>query len=141
MPWNTVYLCRASDALAQLPLRWLLGKASSHGLVFKRNVELDAEASTAAVEDLFSDFLGGAYKVYSRWQRHWRPIGREPEKLSQTTVHTINETIDKSVFDRWRRDPAYRPNNLVDWAGRRRANVATLTTSVTADDPSTTAPD
>ena len=54
-----------SDALAQLPLRWLLAKASSHGLAFKRNVELDAEASTAAIEDSFSDFLGGAYKVYS----------------------------------------------------------------------------
>ena len=40
-------------------------KASSHGLAFKRNVELDAEATTAAIEDSFSDFLGGAYKVYS----------------------------------------------------------------------------
>ena len=36
-----------SDALAQLPLRWLLTKASSYGLAFKRDVELDAEASTA----------------------------------------------------------------------------------------------
>ena len=51
-----------SDALAQLPLRWLLTKASSHGLAFKRDVELDAEATTAGIEDLFSDFLHGAYK-------------------------------------------------------------------------------
>jgi uncharacterized protein (DUF2235 family) len=130
-----------SDALAQLPLRWILAKASSHGLAFKRNVELDAEASTAAIEDSFSDFLGGTYKVYSRWQRNWRPIGREPEKRSQTTVHTINETIDKSVFDRWHRDPAYRPDNLVDWMNRRHADVAALTTSVTTDNPSIAAPD
>jgi len=130
-----------SDALAQLPLRWLLAKASLHGLAFKRNVELDAEASTGAIEDSFSDFLGGAYKVYSRGQRNWRPIGREPQTRSQTTVHTINETIDKSIFDRWRRDLAYRPHNLVDWVNRRHVDVATLTTSVTTDDPSIAAPD
>jgi uncharacterized protein (DUF2235 family) len=130
-----------SDALAQLPLRWLLTKASSHGLAFKRDVELDAEATTAAIEDSFSDFLKGAYKVYSLGRRNWRTIGREPEKRSQTTVHTINETIDKSVFDRWRSDERYRPANLVDWARRRRADVSTLSSSVTTDDPSIGAPD
>jgi hypothetical protein len=122
--------------LAQLPLRWVLAKASSHGLTFKRNVELDPEASTAPIEDSFSDFLGGAYRIYKLGQRNWRPIGREPEKRSHTTVHIINETIDKSVFDRWHRDPTYRPNNLVDWINRRHADVANLTTSVTTDDPS-----
>lgn len=130
-----------SDALAQLPLRWLLTKASSHGLAFKRDVELDAEATTAAIEDSFSDFLKGAYKVYSLGRRNWRTIGREPEKRSQTTVHTINETIDKSVFNRWRSDERYRPANLVDWARRRRADVSTLASSVTTDDPSIGAPD
>ena len=74
-----------------------------------------------AIEDSFSDFLGGSYKVYSRWQRNWRPIGREPEKRNHTTVHTINETIDKSVFDRWHRDPAYRPITLsLDQPSSRR---------------------
>ncbi len=52
-----------SDALAQLPLWCLLSKASSHGLAFKRDVELDDEATTSAIEDSFTDFLGGAYKV------------------------------------------------------------------------------
>jgi hypothetical protein len=56
-------------------------------------------------------------------------------------THTINETIDKSVFDRWRRDPAYRPENLVGWARRRHVDVATLANSVTADDPTIFAPD
>jgi hypothetical protein len=74
-------------------------------------------------------------------KRLCRLIGREPEKRSQTTVHTINETIDKSVFDRWRRDPAYRPENLIDWIKRHQVAILTLTTSVTTDDPSITAPD
>jgi hypothetical protein len=102
-----------SDALAQLPLRWLLAKASLHGLAFKRNIELDAEASAGAIEDSFSDFLGAPKRCTAAGSATG-DVGREPEKRSQTTVHTINETIDKSVFDRWRRDPAYRPNNLVD---------------------------
>jgi uncharacterized protein (DUF2235 family) len=130
-----------SDALAQLPLRWLLSKASSDGLAFKRDVELDDEATTGAIEDSFTDFLGGAYKVYRFGKRNWRAIGREPEPRAHTTVHTINETIDKSVFDRWRRDPAYRPENLVGWARRRHVDVATLTNSVTADDQTIFAPD
>jgi Uncharacterized alpha/beta hydrolase domain (DUF2235) len=54
-----------SDALAQLPLRGLLAKASLHGLAFKRNIELEEEASIEAIEDLFSDSRG-SYKVYSR---------------------------------------------------------------------------
>ena len=130
-----------SDALAQLPLRWLLSKASSDGLAFKRDVELDDEATTGAIKDPFTDFLGGAYKVYRFGKRNWRAIGREPEPRAHTTVHTINETIDKSVFDRWRRDPAYRQENLVEWARRRHVDVATLKNSVTADDPTIFAPD
>jgi hypothetical protein len=84
-----------------------------HGLAFKRNIELDAEASAGAIEDSFSDFLGAPKRCTAAGSATG-DVGREPEKRSQTTVHTINETIDKSVFDRWRRDPAYRPNNLVD---------------------------
>jgi hypothetical protein len=36
-----------------------------HGLAFKRNIELEEEASIEAIEDLFSDSRG-SYKVYSR---------------------------------------------------------------------------
>ena len=30
----------------------------------------------------------------------------------------MNETIDASVFERWRAVPAYRPKNLADWGER-----------------------
>jgi uncharacterized protein (DUF2235 family) len=130
-----------SDALAQLPLRWLLTKASLHGMAFKRSVELDDEARTGPIEDTFADFLDGAYKVISAWQRHWRPIGRAPEPRTVTAVHTINETIDSSVFDRLRRDDSYRPKNLSDWATRQGVDPKSLTTSVSADDHRVVAPD
>ena len=36
-------------------------------------------------------------------------------------THTnVNETIDASVFQRWRADPNYRPVNLVEWARRKK---------------------
>jgi hypothetical protein len=34
----------------------------------------------------------------------------------------INETIDASVFEKWRKDPFYRPENLTDWAERHGLN-------------------
>jgi uncharacterized protein (DUF2235 family) len=130
-----------SDPLAQVPLKWLLSKASGQGLAFRRDIEIDDEAATGRIEDSFSNFLGGAYKVLRFEQRHYRAIDRPPVVLNETTVHPINETIDKSVFERYRRGPAYRPNNLLDWAKRHSVDVDTLTTSVQASNPSQPAPD
>jgi hypothetical protein len=47
---------------------------------------------------------------------------------------TINETIDATVFDRWRSDETYRPKNLSDWATRRSVDPSTLKQSVRAND-------
>jgi uncharacterized protein (DUF2235 family) len=130
-----------SDPLAQNPLKWLLSKASEQGLAFRRAIEIDDEAATGTTEDSFSDFLDGAYKVLRFGQRHYRPIDRPPVALKETTVHTVNETIDKSVFERCRRDPSYRPKNLEDWARPHSVEVAKLTTSVQAANPGLPAPD
>ena len=122
-----------SDPMSQLPLKWILSKASAHGLSFKRNIEIDAEASSSPIFDAFADAYYGAFKVASLGLRHWRAIGRTPEKRSSTTIHTINETIDKSVFERWRNDSQYRPKNLDDWAKNRSIDIAGLRTSVKDD--------
>jgi hypothetical protein len=53
----------------------------------------------------------------------------------------VNETIDKTVFERWRADPTYRPRNLLEWAERKKVDPAKLTNSVRADDPSVEVPD
>jgi hypothetical protein len=49
----------------------------------------------------------------------------------------INETIDASVFKRWRADPTYCPANLFERAQRKKVDQ----TSVRADGPRAGVPD
>jgi hypothetical protein len=107
-----------SDALAQIPLRWMLEKAESCGLTFKRKIEVASETALAPISDSFGDFAFGAYRLLRLNQRHYRQIGRPPRATLRRpgTSHVLNETIDASVFDRWRADPSYRPKNLAAWA-------------------------
>src|SRR5262249_41943890 len=106
-----------SDLLAQVPLRWMMKKASAHGLAFKNDVELDGDVLKAGISDSYKEFAGGLYSLVSR--RYFRPIGPPPVEKADGTHSNVNETIDVSVFDRWRADPTYRPRNLVDWARQR----------------------
>jgi uncharacterized protein (DUF2235 family) len=130
--------CR-NDLLAQLPLRWMMAKASAHGLTFRNEIEIDAEVRSAPISDSYSEFLRGAYSRVS--PRYYRPIGEYPGEDADSTHPNVNETIDASVFDRWRNDPSYRPPNLGDWARWRRVDIATLDQSVRADDPRSVVPD
>ncbi len=130
-----------NDVLAQLPLRWLMGKAEQHGLLFRQALDIDENAAAGAIDDSFKAFLSGAYALLHAEQRHWRPIGRPPEPRTETVVHTINETIDVSVFERWRNKPDYRPQNLAEWAGRHGVRIEDLTASCLANHPSTVVPD
>jgi hypothetical protein len=81
----------------------------------------------------------GAYSVFSR--PFFRTIGRTPEIRDDGTHTNVNETIDANVFKRWRADPTYRPQNLVEWAERKNGDPGQLQTSVRADDPSVAVPD
>jgi hypothetical protein len=47
----------------------------------------------------------------------------------------INETIDATVFERWRLDANYRPPGLVSWVERRKCQIGNLSASVRADNP------
>ncbi len=129
------------DLLAQLPLRWLMRKAETHGLVFRQPLDVDEDAGSGAIDDSFKAFMGGTYALLHGEQRHWRAIDRPPEPRTETTVHTINETIDASVFERWRNDGKYRPQNLADWAQRHSVNIEDLGTSCLASDPGAPAAD
>jgi len=64
----------------------------------------------------------------------YRAIGRESDLRDDGTHINVNETIDASVFKRWRADPTYRSANLVEWAQRKKVDPAQLQTSVRADD-------
>jgi len=125
-----------SDILPQVPLRWLMKKASLHGLTFRNDVTLDGDELTAPITDSYRDFLYGLYHLVSA--PHYRSIGAAPTDGGTDT--TVNETIDASVFARWRADVGYRPPNVLDWAARRNVDAAALTTSVLADNPTVAAP-
>ena len=122
-----------TDLLAQAPLRWMMQKAQSHGLTFRSEVALDGNALKAPIIDSYHSFGEGLYAMVS--SPLYRIIGREPEVRKKGTYINENETIDASVFERWRADPKYRPRNLVEWAKRKQVDPARLHTSVRADDP------
>jgi uncharacterized protein (DUF2235 family) len=128
-----------TDLLAQAPLRWMMSKAQYHGLTFRSEVDLDGDALKGPIANSYKDFAYGLYaKVYSPL---YRVIGRDPDVRDDGSHINVNETIDASVFDRWRADPKYRPVNLVEWAQRKNVDPAQLHTSVVAADPRTKVPD
>jgi uncharacterized protein (DUF2235 family) len=127
-----------SDLLAQIPLRWIMQKASLHGLMFRSDVQLDGDILTAPISDSYKEFMKGAYSKVSG--RHYRTIGADPEEREDGTHRTVNETIDQSVFDRWRSVPTYRPPNLAEWATRRGIDPEQIPRSERADAPSISAP-
>ena len=130
------------DLLAQRPLQWLKAKAEQHGLKFRNGVDVDGDIYSAPIHDSYSDFLLGAYKYFPLSQRYYRPIGVSPIADGPSKGNsTINETIDSSVFERWRQDPNYRPRNLKAWAGRNGVAIESLTSSVRADNPTEVVPD
>jgi uncharacterized protein (DUF2235 family) len=124
----------SSDVLAQPPLQWLMGKAAALGLQFRRSFVADQQVPTAPITDSYAQFLKGWYRLIAR--RFYRPIGADPQVGTERTTTRINETIDGTVFDRWRGNPAYRPPNLKEWASRKGADPATLVGARLADDPS-----
>jgi uncharacterized protein (DUF2235 family) len=127
-----------TDLLAQIPLRWIMEKASTHGLTFRNDVQIDGDVLTAPITDSYVDFMGGSYSKFHK--RYYRPIGPDPEIREDGTHENVNETIDRSVFERWRAMSTYRPPNLVNWASRKKVDPATLTDSVSATAPQVIAP-
>ena len=121
------------DLLAQAPLRWMMQKAELHGLSFRSEVTPDGDALKAPVIDSYHSFGEGVYAHITT--PLYRTIGHEPDVRDDGTHINVNETIDSSVFERWRADPTYRPPNLVEWAQRKKVDPAQLKTSVRADDP------
>jgi hypothetical protein len=105
----------SNGLLAQEPLRWLMSKAQMHGLHFKNSVELDGDENKGRIHDSFRDMAGGSYRALKLFRPFYRKIGAEPIVERDTTTTNIGETIDGSVFDRWRADQRYRPANLAEW--------------------------
>jgi hypothetical protein len=127
------------DLLAQIPLRWMMRKAANLRLAMRNELEVDEGEYLGPISDSYREFFKGAYACVS--SRHYRPIAEEP-KVAETGTHTnVNETIDASVFERWRADQTYRPPNFVDWVRRLKVDPATIQGSIMANQPTVQAPD
>jgi len=122
-----------NDTLAQLPLQWMMQKAASLGLAFRNELELDGKEHYGEISDSFKEFLYGTYSWVNR--RSYRPVAPDPFVAVDGTHSRVNETIDGSVFERWRNDSGYRPPNLVEWGRRKAVDPADLVSSVLAHAP------
>ncbi len=122
------------DPLAQLPFKWLARKAESLGLSFRDGFAVDPGAVLAPVADSYTAFMWGLYRLYTLNRRYYRPIGVAPKDEGDGIVN-INETIDASVFERWRADNSYRPPELQAWANSRKLDPAGISASVRTNDP------
>jgi uncharacterized protein (DUF2235 family) len=123
----------ASDPLSQRPLVWLMDKAGALGLIYRDKVQIDVTEKAPAINDSYSEFGEGFYHLFSK--RFFRPVGIAPETGTAGTTSRINETIDGSVFDRWRSDATYRPANLIAWAEAKKVDPAKLVGAVMTADP------
>jgi uncharacterized protein (DUF2235 family) len=124
-----------SDLLPQLPLAWLMNKASALNFSFREMIRSDDAVYTAPIADSFKDFAYGAYYYLTLKKPFFRTIGADDIDMPHLKTVTVNETIDGSVFERWRRDKNYRPNNLQQWATGHKVDPATLTGAVRTKDP------
>lgn len=123
-----------NDPLAQLPLHWMMQKASALGLAFRNELAMDGDEHLGTISDSYREFLRGVYSY--AFNRSFRTIGEQPEVRNNGTHARVNETIDGSVFARWRELSTYRPENLVNWAKRHKLEPAELAHSVSAITPS-----
>lgn len=127
-----------NDTLAQIPLRWMMQKASNLGLAFRNELELEGDEHLGEISDSYKEFLKGAYSYVSK--RSYRPVAPDPWVGATGTHARVNETIDASVFKKWRDDINYRPPNVIDWAKRKNIDPADMQTSILANSPTVDAP-
>ena len=128
------------DPLAQLPFKWLSRKATALGLAFRDAFAAEPDAATAPISDSYAEFAWGLYRLLTLGRAYHRPIG-VPPKDEGPGVSNINETIDASVFDRWRADKTYRPPQLQAWAAAKGIAPEAVTVSVRADKPTVSVAD
>jgi len=96
---------------------------------------IDGDDLQAPVNNSFHEMAHGWYSASHLWQPYYRKIGTVPTGPDDVANNVVNETIDASVFDRWRANSAYRPKNLAEWASRMGVDVGTIQGPVRADDP------
>jgi uncharacterized protein (DUF2235 family) len=112
-----------NDLVSQRPLSWLQGKAKRCGLGFRSVIEVDPGDLAGYCHDSYADFLGGMWKYLTLGHRYVRWVQSNPVRKTEGWVHTVNERIDRSVFERCKATSSYRPASLIEWAGRKNLDL------------------
>ncbi len=88
--------------LSDVTLRWMQEQAIAAGLVLDAGQipAPDATATAAPIDDSYGEFLGGLYAATH--PPYYRPVRIGPDLL---------QTVNGSVYDRYRDDATYRPRN------------------------------
>jgi uncharacterized protein (DUF2235 family) len=120
------------DLLAARPLAWLQEKARGAGLRFTTTLRPDPRELECEPRDSFAEFLAGAYRLARLNRRFQRPVGKGRSEVKGGWSTPIDEWIDASVFERYRRRPGYRPANLEAWAKSRGIDLSIQTESIRA---------
>jgi len=107
------------DGLCQLPLAWMQEKVAAHGLAFSSRIQVNPGDIDSKPVDSFAEFMRGLYKIIRLGKRYYRPIGQGSRQVKRGWSTSIDETIDGSVFKKYRKDAAYRPSNLQAWASAK----------------------
>lgn len=122
----------ADDPMPAASLRWIMRRAAALKFSFHREVDVE-DLHGAKVANSFAEFAGGAYSWLT--SKHNRPIDEELPVDEHGRHANVNETIDGTVFDKWRTDSWYRPDNLKEWARRKKVQPAELSGPRLAADP------
>ena len=119
-------------SLPDIPLAWLASKASAAGLALNGPIIVPPAAEMGPITDSFASFMFGIYRIAKGGLRFTRIIQADPVEKQTGTVETVAETIDGSVFDRFRADRTYRPAALMAWADKRAVDPGHLHGAVDA---------
>jgi uncharacterized protein (DUF2235 family) len=92
---------KSPDTLPDLPLAWIQRKAADAGLAFTQAFVPLPDAELGTPNDSYGKFMYGIYKAFKK------PIER-------TFDAGVNETVDESVWQRWKQLAGYRPPTLTD---------------------------
>ncbi len=125
-----------SDPLPDRPLAWLQEKAVLCGLGFRSLAHTSPDDLSCLPTDSYSQFLAGLWPVLSLGHRYTRWVMSDPvARTARATtlsgpvagwVQTVNERIDRSVFERCQLHPDYRPASLLEWAHRKGLDLEAL---------------
>ncbi|HUS17929.1 MAG TPA: DUF2235 domain-containing protein [Chloroflexia bacterium] len=117
----------ADNVLAQTPLRWVFDGAVAQGLQCETPGHPAAPpANWPTARDSYAEFAAPLWRHLIRAKRYFREMDPDPDLHAARNVtadglslESIQETVDPSVWEYWRKTPDEAPPNLVSYQERR----------------------